>query len=696
MNIRAEQQIFNELESLCRSKGFVHAVSFFCFKGLIKGTGEIEEKDLEELYAPQRLTRTEMTTLVGLLIRGPIDFSLPDQKIVQQYITRSQRLLEEIHQSMWNSIPRSSLYDLETWQSGAFLREVIFYGGESSYPVQVKELAPLRYKDDCDWLLEKRNFDLNIARDVFRGLEEVLSNKSKEIKAKFWFDLAKDPSDTLNNLTALPLFSFTGREIADYIGCPYDKVKSFIDAFTLPERNYNSEFRSLHDFNAAYAYPIIRKGPAEFVLFQYSNLAESLYDSPFYWMLADKKYSNTASRNRGVFAEEFSCRRLSLVFENVYKNVKIVNSNGDVRGEIDVLVVYGDHLIILQAKSKKLTLEARRGNDLILRADFREAVGKAVDQAISCSELIQDSSLSLQSGGGIIIPLEHVPQVVFPITVVADHFPGLTFQAKQFLTPKTTEVIRPPLVTDIFTLDLITEFLDSPLRLLSYLKLHAQFGDKLFMNHEITALACHLKHNLWIQRDIQGELLTDDLCASIDVALAVRRLGMEGERTPRGILTRYVGTPWEKIVSAIQKNPDPGFIRLGLHLLEFGSEGIEQFNGQILKLLQRVAEDGQRHDFSLPAPEYSTGLTIHSGCFSNEEASQELYQHCFLRKYMCHADTWYGLSIYPDFSPQLAIVFADPWESDEEIESYVSTLPLSQEIKLPCDSTTKPSLIISP
>ena len=41
-------------------------------------------------------------------------------------------------------------------------------------------------------------------------------------------------------------------------------------------------------------------------------------------------------------------------------------------GEIDVLVIFGDRAIVLQAKSKRLTLEARKGNDNQIKDDFKK------------------------------------------------------------------------------------------------------------------------------------------------------------------------------------------------------------------------------------------------------------------------------------------------------------------------------------
>ena len=72
--------------------------------------------------------------------------------------------------------------------------------------------------------------------------------------------------------------------------------------------------------------------------------------------------------------------------DRVFQNVEILKSTGQILGEIDVLVIFGNRVIVLQAKSKKLTLEARKGNDRQLQEDFKKAVQDAVDQSFKCAE----------------------------------------------------------------------------------------------------------------------------------------------------------------------------------------------------------------------------------------------------------------------------------------------------------------------
>ena len=236
----------------------------------------------------------------------------------------------------------------------------------------------------------------------------------------------------------LPAFAFSCDELAARAGQPVERLRAVAEAFAAPESERNSTFTSMHDFNSAYAYPLIRKGPDEFLLLQPYGIAEALYDTPFYWMCADQGYLQTALRHRGEFTETFASARLRRVFgaHRVFQNVEIFRLKGQAVAEIDVLVLFGNRAIVLQAKSKKLTLPARKGNDLQLQADFKAAVQDAVDQAMTCAELLGDPSVTLRCRDGQTVTLAQRPRTVFPMSVVADHYPALVSKPAIFSKQK--------------------------------------------------------------------------------------------------------------------------------------------------------------------------------------------------------------------------------------------------------------------
>ena len=62
-------------------------------------------------------------------------------------------------------------------------------------------------------------------------------------------------------------------------------------------------------------------------------------------------------------------------------------------------------------------------------------------------------------------------------------------------------------------------------------------------------------------------MLGDDISVDLDVAMAVRRDGVNGQRTPDGILTRLNSTTVGRIITAIESRPEPGVIDFGFLLL---------------------------------------------------------------------------------------------------------------------------------
>jgi hypothetical protein len=160
-----------------------------------------------------------------------------------------------------------------------------------------------------------------------------------------------------NGRSLLPGFSFTVDELSQFSSIAAPVVENVLVAFTIPPGEKNHSFRSLHDFNIANAMPLLRTDAKSYLLFQEYSIAEALYDSPFYWMCGDDAYRSTAMLHRGRFTEDFSRERLERVFgkDNVHANVDIYESKGKKVGEIDVLVIFGNRAIVLQAKSKKLT-----------------------------------------------------------------------------------------------------------------------------------------------------------------------------------------------------------------------------------------------------------------------------------------------------------------------------------------------------
>lgn len=686
LTVRAEQDIFNDLAALCASPGYAHAIAFFCFRDHVVGYGEtLKAKDYIKLFSFERLIRTEISTLIGLMVRGPSDLTMPDMQTLEIYIKRTEALLAELHEAL-NEPMKAELQkafldpdkakEFNPFAHAAALREPIFYGAESAYPFQYRDLSVEKYARDEDWLRKQKGFVPEDARNVITALSEYLNDKLLETLK----EVRGLPPEKWSVLAA---FQFNIADIVVKSGLPVATVKAVVDAFTFPEDS-NPTFTSLNEFNAVNALPILRSDGDDRMLFLYVSLTEALYETPFYWMNGDKAYAATAMKNRGAFTEEFSAARLERVFgtDSVFRNVDIWETSACKKklGEIDALVLIGDRAIVVQAKSKKLTLTARKGNDLQLRADFKAAVQDACDQAILCSRYLLVGAHFLADSSGKEVNLSSALKKIHPVCVVSDHYPALSFQAQQFLSFKPTDHIEPPLVCDVFFIDVVTEFMETPLRFLSYLELRARVADNISLSHEIVALGYHLRQNLWLG-DYDFLALGDDISVDVDIAMAARRDGIAGEKNPPGILTQLKSTAVGRIIEEIERRSEPGAMATGLELLKLSGKSAKDLSRMLDKITADTMKDGNPHDATMVLDKGGSGITVHCNALPDEIARSKLESHCVIRKYSTKASTWFGLTITPGHGAlRFGLALEYPWKQDAAMDAIAAKMPAPKPV----------------
>lgn len=683
--IPSEQELFDELEVLCKSPGYLHAIAYFCFRDntIQYAREEMAVDDVMQQFSMERLVRTEISTLIGLACKGDLDISLPGPQKIQQYIDKTESLLQDIHKAMMP--PLEKIFDknkigdpdFNPFRTGEALRESIFYGGEAAYNFQYRDLSTIKYQDDSEWFLDNKGYSIEQAENVVSALLQLQNDKITDLIPSL---IEKHPEEW----SQLPGFIFSTEELAEASSIDFEVSKSLIESFVAPTNIDKNQFTALDDFNPLNAYPIIKINENEYILFQNYSLLEALYETPFFWFNDDENYKVKARENRGIFTEKFSEERLKIVFgENrVFTNIDIYKDKKTKIGEIDVLVVFSNRAIVLQAKSKKLTIAARKGNDNCLQDDFKKAVQDAYDQAYLCSEFLNNDSCRLVDSSGEELIIDRNFREIYPFCVVSDHYPALSFQARQFLKYKTTEKIKAPFIMDVFLLDVMTEMLQSPLHFLSYINRRVEYSEKILSNHELTILSYHLKQNLWIDNDVSMIQLGDDIGADLDLAMLTRRNGAPGIDTPDGILTKYKDTTFGQLIDEIDSLDDPATIDLGFMLLSLSGDTIEQINDGIEQLCYLHKKDGRSHDLTLGIDAGKTGLTIHCNSDEVDVAGLRLQNHCDKRKYALKAKTWFGLCIDPHSKKvKFGLELDFDWKQSDKMDEVTKNLPKPQNLK---------------
>lgn len=684
--MREEYAIFNDLSKLCSTPGYIHAIAFLCLENVIPYRQELKPKDMMGLYSTERLIRTEICTLIGLMYKNGIDLTLPSPQKIQFMIRKTKKLLKELHYHFLSYIKFDDFLKGDEQENpfanGPAMREPISYGSESAYQFQYRELCLGKYNNDDDWLIKNKGFSIKDAVKVLKGIIDFQNLKLKKASSDIF-------QDKTQNWTILHGYTFTANDLTDYIDyidyMDLQIVNNVLRALIPPTNMNNQNFNTINDFNVINAYPILELNNGEYVLFNQFSLSEALYETPFYWLIGDGKYSDYAMGNRGSFTETFCKKRLEHVFgqANAFRNVNILSGKKTL-GEIDVFVVFANRAIILQAKSKRLTLEARKGNDNVLKDDFKKSIQDSYDQALLCSKLITNTDFILQDSNSSILKIPRDFKEIYIFCVVSDHYPALSFQARQFLRYEQSERIMPPFIMDIFLLDVMVEMLSSPLLFLSYINRRVTYIEAVLAPDELVILSYHLCSNLWISDKNTNLVLENDLGVDIDLAMLVRREGIPGPDTPEGILTKYRNTAFDNLIREIEKDENPSTIDLGFLLLKLSGDTITDINRTISIISERSRADGKTHDSTILFGGMEAGLTIHSSSESIEIAGPSLQRHCELRKYICRVNDWFGICIDPeDMSLRFGIQLNYEWKQSDIMDSLTEKFPKGDETRRP-------------
>lgn len=671
-DIRSEQEIFHDLELLCASPGYAHAIAYFVWRDTtITYNKNVSVETVVELYTRNDIIiRSEMSMLIGLMCKASLDTNMPPPETLQGYIDKTELLLEELHQSMISLFPPKNSEN-NYFENGNVLREAIFYGGVSAYDFQYKDLSVKKYSKDNDWFEKKKGYSVEQASLVISSIFKIRNYKLNRL----YNDFRLLPPD---DWSLLPALMFSVEEVSQESCLSKVITQAVIDSFVSPKDMDNKKFCAVDDFNIMNAYPVIALEDNNYILFQNYSLVSAFYETPFFWFNDDSSYRDIAVKHRGDFTEEFTAERLKLVFgaNRVYQNINIGSKKKKI-GEIDILVVYGNRAIIVQAKSKKLTIAARKGNVQIIKDDFKKAIQDAYDQCVECTQLLCDASNKLFHADGSELHIPRDYKEIYPICIVSDYYPTLSIQSRQFLDYIKTEKIMPPFVIDIFFLDVMTEMLQTPLYFLSYLDRRAKYNEKLISLYELSILSYHLAVNLNFDDKEYSLVQIIDTCRiDVDVAMSVRREGVPGGATPEGILTKHKNTFWSKVIHDVEKIENNWSIELGLLFLTYSENNIDTINQEVKKISNLSMSDMSNHDISAFGDTNLPGLTIHCNTDSDDSAKELLENHCLARKYVCKAKKWLAVCIDP-FSLDIRFgLFLDyKWEHDNTMDVLTQEMP---------------------
>lgn len=672
-NVRSETEIFDELKCLAAKQGFIHALGLISSRDHFVEIGKtVTKDDVLKSYAPGRTIRTEFETLQGLMLQGPQDHAFPGEESVKEYIAKAIELLAEMHAAfnrpMIEKLSASMGSTTNPFANAESLREPIFYGGETAYSFQYRDFAAARYDSDKEWFLENVGFEPTDAQKILFAIEAYQRTmiSSATIRLKRAKRLSRD---------LLEGFMLPVGKIGKIAKVSEDRVEAFLEKMSPSPDEKNEDFNEIGDFNIVAEKPLVKIDGNFYCLNQYS-ITQSIYDSPFYWMISDKDYARIASKHRGEFTEEAAAHFLARVFsdEHIHKNVNLFEKKSAIAAEVDILVTFGNVAIIVQCKSKKLTVPSRKGNDQKLKDDFAKAIQSAYDQGIECAKFILENRGKAKDSEDRNVDIGEI-DTVFILCVESEHYPALTVQADYLLKIDETSGVEHPMVFDIFLLDILTEFLRSPLYFLDYLKKRSVSYGRVSSISELVILAYHLRKNLFLTSEYDFIILDENIACELDAALAVRRQGLRGSDTPSGLLTK-IPANLSEILKVIEDSPEPNLVSFGRLILGLNEDTQRALSSAIRSVSERAKRDGRLHDATFFIDKEVGGITLHSSSASKSEARERLYSHSQIRKYSTKSNAWYGLFLSPETGmPEVGYFTDEDWKYDKDLAEISAEMP---------------------
>jgi hypothetical protein len=666
---RSKAEICADLEALAQERGFIYSLAVLLAQDLMF---DVREAGRIDWHA--RLSYQEFSFIGGLMVKNAVDLQRPTEAEMRARMERTRTLFKELHAAHGAVVldrlkaqlertsdlePRFEKHTRELFGAGEAMTEPIFYSGSGAYDFQYWTLAPRRYELDNEWLLREVGLEWDGAGELARALKGIRRRPEKV------------PS-TFEEFADAMLDSFCVSP-ADVDVRTADEVTAFFGAFSLEPGTVNADLAEPGQYNRLDSHPLILLSDGRYFLAVQFNLARSLYESPFYWMLTDAAYRDQASVHRGETMEALAAEFLSAVFasENVHRGVEL-RRGSTVVGEIDVLATLGRKGLIVQCKSKRLTELARRGDTDALERDFQDAVQAAYEQGLSCRELLTDDSVAAYvEETQIDVDIDDA----FIACVVSDHYPSLAHQVHMYL--KRDADAPYPFVLSIFDLELVSYYLDDPFGFMYYVRQRTSLAELFRADEEMALLAYHLRSKLF--SDASADLIGID--SGMAQLIDAHYPGARGEQPEVEGAADELFHGWrnehhDQLLEDLKNSGEPGFVDAVFMLFDFAGDSFDALVQQLLAAKDLTRRDGKEHSIATYSEDSNAGISFLTRSEDRQALSDRTLRYAHVKKYQTRANEWLGLGSLAgsDRLADVAVYSNAPWAYDGAVEAEVARI----------------------
>jgi hypothetical protein len=679
--------VVEQIEELTKKPGFIYTLTLVLMRDLF-----LQPHEIADINPRDHLNIQELTFLSGLLVKNPIEFSIPSQDESSGRFDQVYDLFEDLHQQYNRNFldelgkamanPQSTETREQNYRrvfgAGLNVAEAIFYSATGAYDFQYTEFASEKYRNDATWINEHIGVDIEtmgaIAHEL-KGLQELKFN-----------NLIRQPRGDFADFCgkALSIFCFEGNDLQRF--GPH-AVEAFLRAFSITPGSANNKLELPGQFNELHAKPLVRLPDGRYFRPIGFNLFEAIYESPFYWMNTDHAYAPTALLNRGKYAESAAAKLLKSVFgdESVYQDVAVLASKGKAITDIDVLAIVGNKAVIVQVKSKRLTELAKTGDKKTLVSDFELAVQEAYDQALLSRKAIigGDNKLFLN---GEELRLKHTIDDAYILCLTLDHYPAVTHQVDVYLKKDSSDPY--PIAVSIFDLDIIAFYLSNPFEFAYYLRQRTALSNYFKADSEMVLLGRHLKQKLFKNEDTQMEALDGSFGQLIDANFQVLRGSVPHTHAADKLHSKWKNDEFQKLIDQATSVEDPQSTDVLFLLYDLAGDGADHLVKLVALTKRKARADHSAHDARVLFRGMSIGATVLAEPTSLATLKLKLPALAKIAKYKSKANIWLALGSLARSENLIdgMVFIKSEWKPDSELDQLAEKLkgrmmgPLGQKI----------------
>ena len=596
-DVPAESQVLGELQTLAYSPGFIYALAH-------AAAADSFIKPAAHDSPNERLSVKELTLLAGLLAIQPIDATrIPTEDLLANQISHLYTLLKKLHEVVGQPGTDGVMSRLKARLStnadqthihidsplGSEMVEPFFYVGTGAYDFQYLDLVGEKYRYDSDWLTSNVGLTTGLMVSAARQLQDLREHR--------FLSFLQVQTHDERCRAALATFSFSRNDLSILTDSEFG---AFMDKFAVTPGGVKHLLDGVGSVNELEFKPITRLAEDDFFMPVGFMLAKAIYESPFYWMAGDEHYLDQAFNNRGVVTEEMAHRLLTPVFgAKVYKNVAVVDGKETVN-EIDVLALAGNRALVIQAKSKRLTAEARQGNEEHIKRDFSQAVQEAYEQGLVSRRLLLEGGHVLLDHEGNFLEIPKILEDVYVVCLSLDHFPALPHVTERFLAKESDDPY--PVTISILDLDILVTYLLDSLDFTHYIYQRSRWSGRIYGSCEVSFLGWYLNRGLTLPQEVSGVLLTESMAGLIDADFPNKRgrnhllselLRIDLSNTKEASVNdRWQNSELRQFIGILEGCSEAGATEAAFMLLDLSEDVASYFRQKIIEAMYECKRTG--------------------------------------------------------------------------------------------------------